>query len=82
MSAAWIWLRGQAEARLDAGVEMLRRAGMLLHRGESVVLDASWTDEAERRQRTTMSDDARLLSAEQFLLATLVGSVIGLKVSS
>ncbi len=29
--------------------ELLRRAGLLLGRGESVVLDATWTDEEDRR---------------------------------
>ncbi|KQV69587.1 hypothetical protein ASC64_07000 [Nocardioides sp. Root122] len=36
--------------------EMLRRAGLLLHRGESVVLDASWTDDAERRLAATTAE--------------------------
>jgi hypothetical protein len=35
-TAAWIWMRGEARARIDAGVEQLKRAGY----------DVSWKDRA------------------------------------
>ncbi|MHA6783112.1 AAA family ATPase [Pseudonocardia saturnea] len=41
--------------------ELLRRAGMLLARGESVVLDASWTD---ARHRAAAADLARRTSSD------------------
>lgn len=37
--------------------ELLRRAEMLLRRGESVVLDASWTRANERQQAVSMASD-------------------------
>ncbi|MFN0030210.1 MAG: AAA family ATPase [Acidimicrobiales bacterium] len=37
--------------------ELLRRAGMLLAMGEHVILDASWTDEAQRITARSLADE-------------------------
>lgn len=49
---AGIYTAARTRATYD---EMVRRAGLLLRRGESVVLDASWTDESQRRLASSVA---------------------------
>lgn len=74
LSAAWIWLRGQAEARLDAGVETLRRAGYEIAwkertiRGYPFRLNVVLT-EARIRDRSGWALEAPVLEAQAFVHA-------------
>src|SRR5262245_53083068 len=73
-SAAWLWARGETDARLDAGVEALRRAGYELSWSERKIggypfrLDVTLTD-AHVRDRSGWALDAPRLEAEAFLHA-------------
>jgi uncharacterized protein len=52
--------------------ELLTRAGLLLERGESVILDASWSSDAHRQQARTLAEHAgaRLVEIECVVTAT------------
>lgn len=58
---------------------MLRRADLLLHLGESVVLDATWTDESERKYAaaTATGADAHLVALRCELDAEAAAARIG-----
>lgn len=74
LSAGWIWLRGQADARLDAAVQRLRDAGYEIawkertFRGYPFRLNIALT-EARVRDRSGWALEAPVLEAQAFVHA-------------
>ena len=74
LSAGWVWARGQAETRMDAGVAALKKAGYELSwkersiRGYPFRLDITLSD-PRIRDRSGWALEAPRLEAEAFLHA-------------